>query len=135
MVSAETDPDLFWALRGAGHNFGIITSITARAFPELNGGEHYLALLAFPPPLIEQAVSAINGLKIEPDMYMNILFTRPPPEFRQEIMAVALWHPGSQESARQKYAPLFALQPMVVQEAMTPYDCLNDGVDPLLFKG
>jgi FAD/FMN-containing dehydrogenase len=24
-VSSESNPDLFWAIRGAGHNFGIVT--------------------------------------------------------------------------------------------------------------
>jgi len=29
-VSAQSDPDLFWALKGAGHNFGIATSFVFR---------------------------------------------------------------------------------------------------------
>lgn len=29
-VSATRHPDLFWALRGAGHNFGIVTSVEYR---------------------------------------------------------------------------------------------------------
>lgn len=32
-VSAESDPDLFWALRGAGANFGVTTSFEARLHP------------------------------------------------------------------------------------------------------
>jgi hypothetical protein len=32
-VSAESDdPDLWWALQGAGHNFGIVTSVTAKIY-------------------------------------------------------------------------------------------------------
>lgn len=31
-VSATQRPDLFWALRGAGHNFGIVTSVEYRIF-------------------------------------------------------------------------------------------------------
>lgn len=30
VVSDSSHPDLFWALRGAGHNFGIITSVEYR---------------------------------------------------------------------------------------------------------
>ncbi|PYH85967.1 FAD-binding domain-containing protein [Aspergillus uvarum CBS 121591] len=29
---SEPDPELFWALQGAGHNFGIVTSVTARIY-------------------------------------------------------------------------------------------------------
>ncbi|KAH7396793.1 hypothetical protein DE146DRAFT_695984 [Phaeosphaeria sp. MPI-PUGE-AT-0046c] len=31
-TSQTTNPDLFWALRGAGHNFGIMTSLEMRAY-------------------------------------------------------------------------------------------------------
>lgn len=29
---SEPDPELFWALQGAGHNFGIVTSVTAKIY-------------------------------------------------------------------------------------------------------
>jgi hypothetical protein len=40
-VSADTDVDLFWALRGAGANFGVVTAMEIDLFPvtELLGGE------------------------------------------------------------------------------------------------
>lgn len=32
-VSARSDPDLFWAMRGAGPNFGIVTSAVVKSYP------------------------------------------------------------------------------------------------------
>ena len=32
-VSDDSHPDLFWAMRGAGHNFGIVTSIEMSIYP------------------------------------------------------------------------------------------------------
>ncbi|WP_169333910.1 FAD-binding oxidoreductase [Nocardia pneumoniae] len=32
-VDADTEPDLFWAMRGAGSNFGAVTSLTLRLHP------------------------------------------------------------------------------------------------------
>lgn len=43
-VNAETDPDLFWAIRGAGANFGVTTSFETRLHsigPIVGGDIHY----------------------------------------------------------------------------------------------
>jgi FAD/FMN-containing dehydrogenase len=39
-ADAETDPDLFWALRGGGGNFGVVTALEFRLYPvdSLNAG-------------------------------------------------------------------------------------------------
>ncbi len=38
-VSADSNPDLFWAVRGAAANFGIITSATYQLHPQINNGQ------------------------------------------------------------------------------------------------
>lgn len=35
-VSATSNSDLWWAMRGAGHNFGIVTSVTIKVYPIVN---------------------------------------------------------------------------------------------------
>jgi FAD/FMN-containing dehydrogenase len=52
-VSPEADPDLFWALRGAGANFGVVTAMEVDLFPvaTLLGGE-----LAFGPEAAEEVL-------------------------------------------------------------------------------
>lgn len=46
-VTEESDPDLLWALRGAGANFGVVTQLHFRAHPV---SEIYGALSNFPRP-------------------------------------------------------------------------------------
>jgi FAD/FMN-containing dehydrogenase len=46
-VSATQNPDLFWALRGAGQNFGIVTSATYKVYDATNGGQVVNADFAF----------------------------------------------------------------------------------------
>ena len=31
-VNEDNNPDLWWAMRGAGHNFGIVTSVTTKVY-------------------------------------------------------------------------------------------------------
>ena len=38
-VSANENPNLFWALRGAGSNFGVVTSATYKIYDITNGGQ------------------------------------------------------------------------------------------------
>lgn len=132
-VSATENAELFWAVRGAGANFGIVTSVTVRVIPEINGGVHYACLLAFPPALVETVVATVEALEMGPDMNADMLFMRAPPAM-DPIVAVPLWHAGPKESALQRFAPLFALGGHVVVEGMVPYDHLNDGLDYLCFK-
>ncbi|KAK3072885.1 hypothetical protein LTR53_005988, partial [Teratosphaeriaceae sp. CCFEE 6253] len=53
--------DLFWALRGAGQNFGVTTEFVLQAFPQ---GEVYMGTCVFPPTLdvVQKLVAAINDL-------------------------------------------------------------------------
>jgi FAD/FMN-containing dehydrogenase len=40
-VNATSHADLFWAMQGAGHNFGIVTSFEMKIYPRLVDTWHY----------------------------------------------------------------------------------------------
>jgi len=59
-ITSTTHPDLFWALRGGGNNFGIVTRFDLKAFPQgqIWGGRIFYLLDKLKPVL--QALTDIN---------------------------------------------------------------------------
>lgn len=58
-VSADENEDLFWALRGAGHNFGVVTSFEINAF-DLPPSNWTVATLTYTQDSLEDFVDALN---------------------------------------------------------------------------
>ena len=59
-VSDEQNKDLFWAMRGAGHNFGIVTSFVTKIWPK--GSDWYYRNLVFTQNKLEPLFEAVNKL-------------------------------------------------------------------------
>src|SRR5262245_10632593 len=73
-TDAERNPDLLWALRGGGGQFGAVTSLEYRLYPV--GPEVFMAITFYP------AEAAKNGLRVFRDVFANA------PE---ELMGIALY--------------------------------------------
>lgn len=61
-VSDSTNPDLFWAIRGAGHNFGIVLEATYQVYPQLNNGRHFIVDFEFGLDKVEDIFEALNAI-------------------------------------------------------------------------
>ena len=59
-ASRDEHPDLFWALRGAGANLGVVTSFTLRLHPV--GPTVYGGLIAWPFERAEEILRAYRAL-------------------------------------------------------------------------
>lgn len=63
-VSNTSNPDLFWALRGAGQNFGIVTEATYRIYDAVNGGMQYAINALYDPQYIPDMFKAMNDFDV-----------------------------------------------------------------------
>jgi FAD/FMN-containing dehydrogenase len=58
-VSKTKNADLFWAIRGAGANFGVVTSATYKLTPLVNKGQVTNVDFIIPPNLTKQYFDAL----------------------------------------------------------------------------
>jgi FAD/FMN-containing dehydrogenase len=127
-ASADENEDLFWALRGGGGNFGVVTSFEFRLHevgPILLGG-----MLIFP---IERAVELMRAyrdfISEAPDEVGGAcaVLTAPPEEFVPEpvrgkpIFSIIACYVGPVEEGEEALRPLRDLGPAVDMLAPIPY--------------
>lgn len=60
-VSPSSHPDLWWGLRGAGHNFGIVTEFTLKIY-DYPASHWYIAIFVFTQDKLEAMVTEVNKL-------------------------------------------------------------------------
>ncbi|KAI0399652.1 hypothetical protein F4802DRAFT_588522 [Xylaria palmicola] len=61
-VSNASHQDLFWGVRGAGQNFGIIVEAVFETYPATNGGRQYSSDLTFAADKLEAVMNVTNRL-------------------------------------------------------------------------
>ena len=126
----ETEPDLFWAVRGGGGSFGVVTAIEFNLFPIT---EVYAGILWFP---VERAVEVLNAwrawttdLPDEMTSVGRILQLPPIPEIPEPVrgksfVIVEAIFLGDEAEGAELVAPLRALGPVMDTLATIPVPAL-----------
>lgn len=108
LVDESNDPDLFWAIRGGGGNFGVVTRLQYRLHPvdTVTGG--MLILPASPESLVSFVEAAVEA----PD-YLSVIVAvavappmpfLPPEVHGQLVMMGVMVHSGPQDQAESDLA-------------------------------
>ena len=128
-VTETSDPDLFWALRGGGGNFGIATTFTYRLHPleMVTGG-----LIAHPvdaaPDLLRFYRDAVADAS--DDLTAFAALVHAPDGSGMKISAMAVFHAGDPEQAEQDLAPFKNWgSPLIVEVGRMPYPVMNTLLD------
>lgn len=126
-VDAENDPELFWALRGGGGGFAIVTALELALLPI---AEVYAGALILPAELGSEAVRAYRDwAAATPEETTSIVrFLRPPPlpdvpeAIRDRpLLTIDAAHIGSREEGERIIAPLRELgEPIIDTFAQIP---------------
>jgi FAD/FMN-containing dehydrogenase len=118
-VDAETDPDLFWALRGGGGNFGVATRLQFRLHG-LDGVVGGMLMLPASADVIASFVAAAEAAPEELSTVANVMRAAPPMPFVPEehrgrpALMVLMVHDGDGEAGERAVAPFRALAEPIV---------------------
>jgi FAD/FMN-containing dehydrogenase len=128
-VNASSHPDLFWALRGGGGNFGVATSLTYRLHPlgMVTGG-----LIAHPfeaaPDLLRFYRDAVAEASDDLTVFAGLVHA--PDGSGTKLAALVVFHAGEPEAAERELAPFKAYgSPLMAEVGPMPYPVMNTLLD------
>ncbi|OTB08086.1 hypothetical protein M426DRAFT_71296 [Hypoxylon sp. CI-4A] len=128
--------DLWWAIRGAGPNFGIVTSVTMNSTPlakEKNTA--WTGGLYFTEDKIEQVVQAIEDLKLEPEMNIFLYYaTSGAPDYTPTVLTTPFYY-GTEEEGRAAFKSIIDIGPYNDTTSVLPQNEWNAGADGFCIKG
>lgn len=139
-VSAHQNSDLFWAIRGGGGNFGIVTSFKFQAHPvkTVFGGptlwpiEQTEQIMEWYHDFIHDASDDLNGF-----ITTLIIPGAPFPEHlhNKQFCGIVWCYTGDMDKAKEAFEPILALDPLFEHVGEMPYPVIQTLFDGLFPSG
>ncbi|KAI1499778.1 hypothetical protein F5X99DRAFT_410695 [Biscogniauxia marginata] len=126
IVSEQSNPDLLWAMKGAGHNFGIVTSFELKIYPKLVDTWYYKNYVWTQDKLetVFEEINKFHNNGSEPvDMAYEVGVYMMDPTI-SETEGVIWWsfaYSGSQEDAQQYLTPFDNIEAARIVDGNVPY--------------
>jgi FAD/FMN-containing dehydrogenase len=140
-VSETENPDLFWAMRGAGSNFGVVTKFTSKAYPQ---SDIWGGMIMFTADKLPQLVDMLNKTHAanNPDITLMLFFGRAPPMGPPEsprppilILMIAHGGPDADIKGPEFFADILKLEALASMVSRMPYPAFNKSGDEIAAHG
>lgn len=139
-VNATKNEDLFWAIRGGGGNFGIVTSFTFQAHPVTNvfGGptlwpiEKTNEIMKWYHEFLSNAPDELNGF------FATLVIPGPPfpAHLHNKQFCGIIWcYSGDLDKAKEIFKPIMAMNPLFEHVGVMPYPAMQQLFDGLFPPG
>jgi FAD/FMN-containing dehydrogenase len=134
-VTDDSNPDLMWALRGGGGNFGVAASFEYRLHPleTIYGG-----LVAHPFEAAKEVLTFVreSAGELSDDASVAAGLVHAPDGSGMKLAAYLLFHTGELEQAQAEFQPFLAFRtPVVTQVGPMPYPVMNTLLDDAYPRG
>jgi FAD/FMN-containing dehydrogenase len=139
-VSATENPDLFWAIRGGGGNFGVVSLFEFQLHPV--GPDVVSGLIVFPFDQARKVLSQYRGFveKSPDDLSVWAVLRKAPPlpflpadVHGKEVVVLAICSTMKPDDAMRAIEPLRSFgQPVGEHVGVQPYAAWQQAFDPLL---
>ncbi|KAI1418448.1 hypothetical protein F5Y13DRAFT_149192 [Hypoxylon sp. FL1857] len=124
-VSEKSEPDLFWAIRGAGHNFGLVTEWEYRVY-DIKTPKWSYEIFIYSGDKLEAVYSLVNEmLKDQPPEVTHWGYIIKVADIDPEhpILWFAIIYDGPTETAREYAKPFHGIESIMVQSGeATPHE-------------
>ncbi|KAI4117113.1 MAG: hypothetical protein LQ345_002587 [Seirophora villosa] len=130
-VNDRQNAHLFWAMRGAGHNFGIVTQIKYKMYEDVVPN-WWIATYQFTKEKLDQVVEVLNQLNgngsqpKELTTYTVLAFDRQVSD--EPFIVVTIYYAGSATAGQRYTQALLNLNPVQITNQTVPYPELADAV-------
>ncbi|KAF4620236.1 hypothetical protein G7Y89_g14584 [Cudoniella acicularis] len=139
-TSQESEPELFWAIKGAGQFFGVVLELTLKTFPLSilgpSDGCHWVGNFVYSLDHAENVCNVLESLMVtsEHNTAGLIMVMAPPPAF-QPMLAVIPHYFGDPEKAPAAFKALSDLQPLLSSASNMSFVEFRDSMDYACVKG
>ncbi|KAJ7762588.1 FAD binding domain-containing protein [Mycena metata] len=113
-ASNEENPDLFWALRGAGHNFGIVTQVKYKIYDVPKDNQWVFASLIFTEDKLEKIFELANDISkdgLQPVELISMIWLLRIPGVDQPVVNIYILYEGSLAESEEHLNRYMALDP------------------------
>ncbi|KAI0249109.1 FAD binding domain-containing protein [Lactifluus subvellereus] len=132
-LSDMENPDLFWAIRGGGSNFGVCTEFVLRLHPQRT--TVFAGLVIFPPDVLDALTAAVHqwwtNMK-ENEGLMQILGRDPA---GKDCIILSLFYNGSEEEGRENFKRFYDLKPVFDGAREIPFEAVNSAANDMFAHG